>query len=86
MEKRIGTYGKTYEDRQLANSVRKLTLKQMEQILNGKDEEYKRALVLRLATTILPRINELQGTDGEPMEIIIKLRDAKDRGVPPTTV
>jgi hypothetical protein len=33
---------------------------------------------MRLATTILPRINAFEGTGGEPMDIIIKLRDAKD--------
>ena len=67
-----GKGGKTWEDRQRANKIRNLTLDEIEKILTGKDKEYKKALILRLATTILPRISELQGMDGEPFEIVIK--------------
>ena len=70
-----GKGGKSWEDRERANKVRMLTLTEMQKILEGKDAEYKKALILRLSTTILPRINQLQGEGGELPEIIIKLRD-----------
>lgn len=73
-----GKGGKSWEDRQRANKIRNLTLNEIEKILKGKDKEYKKALILRLATTILPRINELQGEGGEPFEIIIRMKDATE--------
>lgn len=65
----IGQGGKSLQDRQLAASVRKLGLEEMERVLKGKDEEYKKQLILRLAGTLLPRLNEHTGEDGGPIQI-----------------
>jgi hypothetical protein len=31
--------------------------------------EYKKQMLLKLATTVLPRVNELSGIDGSPIQI-----------------
>ncbi len=49
--------GKTHQDRELAARVRSLALEEIESVLKGTDEEYKKALVLKMSTSILPRLN-----------------------------
>ena len=63
--------GKTLNDRKLAADVRTLTLNQIKKYLDGDDEDFKRQLILRLAPTVLPRIQEISGEDGEPLRITI---------------
>lgn len=65
----IGQGGKSLQDRELAARVRKLGLEEMEAVLKGTDAEYKKQLVLRLAGTLLPRLNEHTGEDGGPIAI-----------------
>jgi len=63
--------GKTLNDRKLASEVRTLSLRAIKAALNGKDADFKKQLLLRLAPTVLPRITEFSGEDGGPM--IVKL-------------
>ena len=79
MNSGTGKGGKVFNDRELAARVRTLTMNQMEKVLNGKDEEYKKALILRLATTILPRINAFEGNPGDSYEVIIRQRNAETK-------
>lgn len=65
----IGQGGKSLQDRVLAADVRKLGLEEMKRVLQGKDEEYKKQLILRLAGTLLPRLNEHTGEDGGAIQI-----------------
>lgn len=60
-------------DRELGARVRRLTLKQIEKILLGTDEAYKKEVIMKLAPSILPRINEHSGEGGEPMKITIEV-------------
>ena len=66
-----GGKGKLFNDRELAAEVRTLALKQIKRALKGKygDEEFKKAVILRLAGAILPRLNEVSGPNGKPIPI-----------------
>ncbi len=64
-----GQGGKTLNDRKLAGDVRTLAMREMYRVLKGTDEEYKKELILKLATTVLPRINEISGPDGGAVQI-----------------
>lgn len=59
--------GVAVNDRLLGARVRRLTLKKIEAILLGDDEEFKKAVILKLASSILPRINEVTGKDGKDL-------------------
>lgn len=64
-----GQGGKTLNDRKLAAEVRTLTLREcMKHLKKGKGEMYEQVL-LRLASTVLPRLNEHAGANGEPLSI-----------------
>ena len=65
-----GKGGKSFNDRVLAAEVRTLTLEEIKKALTGDDLDYKKAVVLKLAGTILPRINEHSGPDGAPIPIL----------------
>lgn len=71
-----GKGGKSFQDRKLSADVRTQALKDIQAALKGnkaveKWSEYKRQLVLRLATTVLPRLNEVSGEGGGPVEITL---------------
>jgi hypothetical protein len=55
-----------YTDRLLASEVRSLTLKEIRKVLQEDytDIEFKKAVILKLASTVLPRINEHTGEEG----------------------
>ena len=65
--------GKVIVSKHLTGEVRKLTLQEIRRVLLGKDLEYKKQLVLKLAGTILPRLNEHSGEDGGPMNLTLKI-------------
>jgi hypothetical protein len=59
-----GQGGKSFEDRELAGRVRRLSLAKIEKELKkGKGKLYE-ALLIKLAGTVLPRLNEHTGADG----------------------
>jgi len=67
-----GRGGKNFQDRELAARVRTLGLQEIEKVLKQKDlNEFKKAVILRLAGSILPRLNEHSGVDGEPLTVNI---------------
>jgi hypothetical protein len=62
--------GKTLQDRELAARVRTLALKEIESVLVHKDsdEQLYKAVLIKLAGSVLPRLNEHSGQDGDPIE------------------
>ena len=62
-----GNKGKSFNDRVLAGEVRTLTLNAIKKYLVGDDEDFKKQLLLRLSGSILPRLNEITGADGEAL-------------------
>lgn len=66
-----GKGGKPLNDRKLAADVRTLALSEIYKILkegqtDGNKDLY-RAVLIRLAGNVLPRLNEHSGPDGEPL-------------------
>lgn len=66
-----GSKGKSFNDRELAGQVRNLALGHLKKILseNYEDKEYQKQMLLKLANTLLPRLNELSGENGGPIEL-----------------
>jgi hypothetical protein len=59
-------------DKKLSRDVRRKTLEAIGKVLDGKDSQYRRALILKLAGTVLPRLNEHTGEGGEPISLTWK--------------
>lgn len=59
------------QDRKLAAEVRSLTLKKIKAILEGEENDFQRQVMLKLAATVLPRINEVTGEDGGAVKLVI---------------
>lgn len=68
--------GIIHNDRELGARVRRLTLKQIEKILLGDDDAYKKEIIMKLAPSILPRINEHSGENGEAIKVTIEVAES----------
>lgn len=84
--------GKSLNDRILAAKVRTLALTEIAKVLmipkvEMRPEEYDlyKAILIRLAGTVLPRLNEHTGEDGEKLIITISSEIANKNGINPTT-
>lgn len=71
-----GQGGKTFEQRELAAEVRELALTKIKIILSRptvemseKDKELHDAILVRMSTTLLPRLNEHMGEGGGAIQI-----------------
>ena len=75
-----GVLGKNFQDRERSARVRNLALDEIEGILTGKkrvSKRFKEAMILKLAGTVLPRLNEHTGEGGGPVQFtIVKYGDA----------
>ncbi len=71
MKLATGGKGKTFNDRVLAAEVRTLGLNEIKKALKGDDVEFKKAVILRLAGSLLPRLNEHTGDSGGPLQVEI---------------
>lgn len=65
-----GQGGKTLNDRKLAASVRTQALTDVLAVLQGKPEvetwsDYKKQLLAKMSSSLLPKLNEHTGEDGE---------------------
>lgn len=58
-----------HNDRKQGARVRRLLLNEVEKILTGDDEVAKKEILMKMCTTLLPRLNEHSGEDGEPIKI-----------------
>ena len=65
-----GQGGKSFQDRELAARVRTLTLQECEKVLLKKKGKLYEAVLLKLAGTVLPRLNEHSGPEGQPIPIM----------------
>lgn len=79
--------GVAVNDRELGARVRRLTLKQIEKILLGDDEDYKKQIILKLSSCILPRMSEISGGGGEPLTIkIVNYGNTDSSSLHPETI
>lgn len=62
-----------YTDRIRAQELRSLALSEMIMVLKGEDEQFKKALLLKLAGSVLPRLSEVTGEDGEAIKVSVEL-------------
>lgn len=67
--------GKSLQDRKLAAQVRSLALDRIKDLLEmptvkmkADDYELYKAVLIKLSGTVLPRLNEVTGEDGEPIK------------------
>jgi len=72
---------KNFNDRELAGKVRTLTLNEIMKVLKKGQGRLYDAVLVRLAGTILPRLNELSGENGEPIIIQLSSTVAKKHGI-----
>jgi len=70
-----------YNSMVLAGKVRDLALTQILEVLQGNDEEYKKALLLKISTSLLPRLNEHSGPNGGdiPIPLLHVLHNTGDK-------
>lgn len=66
-----------FDTRKLINEVRHLTLKEIKEILldtthKKVEKAFRQALLIKLASNVLPRVNEIAGEGGEPLQMVIK--------------
>ena len=76
-----GKGGKSFQDRLLAAEVRSLTLEKIKTLftmprvdMNAHDAELHDQVLVKLAGSVLPRLNEVTGVDGE--ELVIRFDNA----------
>ncbi len=74
-----GQGGKSFQDRELASRVRTKALEDIKLILDGDEaveqwSDLKKQMLLKMSTTILPRLNEHTGEGGEA--IVVKFDSA----------
>lgn len=70
-----GRIGKSFQDRELAARVRTRAMEEIELILNEdpkteKWSDLKKNLLLKMSSSLLPRLNEHSGPEGSPIPIL----------------
>lgn len=71
MTSKTGQGGKSFQDRELAARVRTLALNEIEKILKKPKHKLYGAVVIKLAGSVLPRLNEHTGADGKELPVPI---------------
>ena len=66
-----GQGGKSMQDREQAARVRTLALNEIEKILKKPKHKLYGAVIIKLAGTVLPRLNEHSGHDGGELPVPI---------------
>ena len=80
-----GNYGKVFNDRERSSEVRNLALERVMQILKRGKGKFYEAILIRLAGTLLPRLNELTGENGGPLVIELPKEIIDKNGLQPGT-
>lgn len=62
-----GQGGKSLQDRELAARVRTLTLSEIEKVLQNRKHKLYGPILVKLAGSVLPRLNEHTGADGKEL-------------------
>ena len=80
--------GKSFQDRELAAEVRSLCLNEIRDVLLQSDKaieeygddlpKYKKEIVLKMSTAILPRLQEHSGPEGSPIPLLNVLDKKED--------
>ena len=85
-----GQGGKSFQDRELAAKVRSLALDKIRIILerpvvemSEKDKTLHDAILIRMSSSLLPRLNEFTGEDGGALVIEISKEIAEKNNVSP---
>lgn len=65
-----GAGGKSFQDRELAARVRTLTLHEIEKALKNPKSKLYAPVLIKLAGSVLPRLNEHSGPEGKPIPIL----------------
>ena len=77
--------GKSFNDRELAATVRTLALNRVyEVLLRGPKDKLYRPVLERLVPNLLPRLNVLSGDADKPLQISIAQSIADKYGIAPT--
>ena len=80
--------GIALNDRKLGANVRNLSLRLIEKYLKDEtpeNDKFRKDLLLKLATNVLPRITQLEGEDGRPIQISISKEIADKNGINSTS-
>ena len=73
-------------DRELAARVRTLTLNEIEKVLKFKrNKKLYEAVLVKLAGSVLPRLNEHSGEGGGPLRVELSEVIAKKHDIAPST-
>ena len=76
-----GQGGKSMQDREQAARVRTLALSEIEKILKKPSHKLYGQVIVKLAGTVLPRLNEHSGPDGDPIQHTITGMTIKKDGI-----
>jgi hypothetical protein len=71
------------ENRRKADKLRSLALDEMINVFEGNldyGKDFKKELLLKLTNSVLPRLTEVSGEDGETLQIIIKRPNDTNEG------
>lgn len=70
--------GIIHNDRELGAEVRRMSLKKVRKILSDdfEDKEYQKAVLIKLVPTLLPRLNEHSGENGEAIKVTIEVAES----------
>lgn len=84
--------GKSVNDRLLAAEVRKMTLNKIKTLflmprvdMSASEASLHDALLIKLAGSVLPRLNEVTGEDGSPLVVQMSQAIADKNGIELTT-
>lgn len=76
--------GKSLQDRQLAATVRKLTLDKIKALfemprvdMSQHDADLHDQVLIKLAGSVLPKLTEVSGPDGDPLMFTLSTEDKK---------
>ncbi len=72
-----------FNDRLLAAEVRSLGLKHLAKILDDKypDKEFQKEMLLKISSSLLPRLAEVTGENGKPIVIEVAREIAEQNGI-----
>lgn len=78
--------GKSFQDRELAAEVRTLALTKIKVLfemprvdMSAHDANLHDQILVKLAGTVLPRLNEVSGPDGKPIPLLNVLHNDSDQ-------
>lgn len=75
-----------YTDRLKAQELRSLSIVAMIDVIKGEPSDFRNQLLLRLAGSVLPRLNENTGEDGGPMIIQVAGEILQKNDIAPNTI